>query len=104
MVRNPLDLFTLLGAAGIGALGEAAGLCIAYAAGVFCSPRSRGERVPARYLSTRLPGLCRARAPAAAAVLGWPQADQLIIKLFLLIAIKALAGDWLRLPLLPYLR
>jgi protein-S-isoprenylcysteine O-methyltransferase Ste14 len=122
VVRNPLYLFTLLGAGGIGALSGSvsmAALCIAFAALVFASVVRREEEFLLATFPHEYPAYV-ARVPRLLPRFSaWQQADQLIVKprlvhrtffdacLFLiavpLIGIKALARDFLWLPILLYL-
>jgi protein-S-isoprenylcysteine O-methyltransferase Ste14 len=83
LVRNPLYLFTLLGAGGIGALSGSitlAGACRAFAAGVF-RPIVRREE---EFLLATFPHEYPAYAARVPSLLprfsGWQQADQLIVK------------------------
>ena len=122
VVRNPLYLFTLLGAAGIGALSGSvavAVLCTGFAAAAFMFVVRQEERYllatfPHEYpaYATRVPRLIPRFST-------WQDADQLIVRpplvhrtfldasLFLMavpmIAIKALVHDWLKLPVLLHL-
>ena len=122
VVRNPLYLFTLFGAAGIGALSGSlvmAAVCAAFAMAVFLSVVRHEEQFLLATFPREFPAYA-ARVPRLLPRLSaWQDADHLIVKprlvhrtfldasLFLmavpLIGVKALVRDLLWLPIIVYL-
>lgn len=122
VVRNPLYLFTLFGAAGIGALSGSlvmAAVCAAFAMAVFLSVVRHEEQFLLATFPREFPAYA-ARVPRLLPRLSaWQDADHLIVKprlvhrtfldasLFLmavpLIGVKALVRDLLWLPIIMYL-
>jgi protein-S-isoprenylcysteine O-methyltransferase Ste14 len=122
VVRNPLYLFTLFGAAGIGALSGSmvmAAICAGFATVVFLSVVRQEEQFLLATFPHEFPAYA-ARVPRLVPRLSvWQDADQLIVKprlvhrtfldasLFLmavpLVGIKALVRDFLWLPIMMYL-
>ena len=122
VVRNPLYLFTLFGAAGIGALSGSlvmAAVCAGFATAVFLSVVRQEEQFLLATFPREFPAYA-ARVPRLLPRLSaWQDADQLIVKprlvhrtfldasLFLmavpLIGLKALVRDLLWLPIMLHL-
>jgi protein-S-isoprenylcysteine O-methyltransferase Ste14 len=119
VVRNPLYLFTLLGAAGLGALSGALSfmaICTAFAAVVFLSVARQEEQFLLATFPDEYPSYAKRVPRLLPRFSAWQQADQLIVKprlvhrtffeacLFLLavplIGLKALARDLEWLPML----
>ena len=122
VVRNPLYLFTLFGAAGIGALSGSlvmAVVCAGFATAVFLSVVRQEEQFLLATFPRDFPAYA-ARVPRLLPRLSaWQDADQLVVKprlvhrtfldasLFLLavplIGVKALVRDFLWLPIMLHL-
>ena len=122
VVRNPLYLFTLFGAAGIGALSGSlvmAVVCAGFATAVFLSVVRQEEQFLLATFPREFPAYA-ARVPRLLPRLSaWQDADQLIVKprlvhrtfldasLFLmavpLVGVKALVRDFLWLPIMLHL-